>query len=138
MLLNGNVKKKKPMGIPRTKAYDKFFDFLPSDFSSRINRLSGRCWEWTGRRDRGGYGLYRGKRAHRFMYELNYGPIGDGRLVCHRCDNPRCVSPAHLFLGTALDNHADMKSKTRGQNQAQNLLEAALMVRRRLVSAGEI
>lgn len=83
------------------------------------------CWLWTGHRDPKGYGQiaaggYRGGHlpAHRVSWELAYGPVplGDGyhgACVLHRCDNPSCVNPQHLFLGSHLDNMLDMKRKGR-------------------------
>lgn len=77
------------------------------------------CWEWTGNLARG-YGRLRlndKKRTriqvHRFSWELHQGPIPDGALVCHRCDNRRCVRPDHLFLGTYSDNALDSVAKGR-------------------------
>lgn len=75
----------------------------------------GECWIWTGARMRYGYFQY-GKKligAHRVAWELRNGPIPDGLYVLHRCDNPPCVRPDHLFLGTAADNTADMVAKGR-------------------------
>ena len=76
------------------------------------------CWEWIGVRNHGGYGYllkqYSKKSgAHQISFELHYGPIPKGMLVLHRCDNPGCVNPAHLFLGTHKDNTLDMIKKNR-------------------------
>lgn len=75
------------------------------------------CWLWTGHRGSGGYGRFwlNGKQvlAHRTSWEITNGPIPDGLYACHRCDNPPCVKPAHLFLGTALDNAEDRDRKGR-------------------------
>jgi hypothetical protein len=79
--------------------------------------LSTGCWEWRGSKDSYGYGHIRvnGKleKAHRYSYKIFIGPIPDGLLVCHRCDNPPCVKPEHLFLGTHLDNSRDRDLKGR-------------------------
>jgi hypothetical protein len=77
------------------------------------------CWPWRGYRDGQGYGALwdRGRmaRTHRVSYQVNKGPIPDGMCVCHSCDNPSCVNPNHLWLGTQLDNQRDMHAKGRGR-----------------------
>lgn len=90
----------------------------PSKFWSRVSRgLPDECWNWLGAKSRGGYGNVRFQnkfyRAHRLAYELENGPFGDGLLVCHRCDNPLCCNPNHLFLGTPKDNVLDAVGKRR-------------------------
>lgn len=75
------------------------------------------CWEWHGSITKG-YGMIlfegRNQYAHRVAWILTNGPIPDGLQVCHRCDNPLCVRPDHLFLGTVSDNMQDMYDKGRG------------------------
>jgi hypothetical protein len=77
---------------------------------------SRRCWEWRGSK-RNGYGCItvdgKTQAAHRVVYELLVEPIPEGMFVCHKCDNPPCCNPAHLFLGTAKDNCHDMIDKGR-------------------------
>lgn len=75
------------------------------------------CWEWQGSRDQRGYGYAsvngHTRKAHQISYELHYGPIPEGKFPCHKCDNPPCCNPHHLFAGTPLDNMQDMKAKGR-------------------------
>ena len=77
------------------------------------------CWEWTGYTNKGGYGRTNesGTRrlvyVHRASYSIFIGPITNGSLVLHKCDNPPCFNPEHLFLGSYADNRADMVNKNR-------------------------
>lgn len=78
------------------------------------------CWIWKLKPDIWGYGVFcldsKRIKAHRYSYVLKFGNIPEGMKVCHKCDNPICVNPNHLFLGTNSDNMLDMFAKGRGFN----------------------
>ncbi len=76
------------------------------------------CWEWKGGRHGKGYGQFGNptRKAHRVAWEMYCGPVSNGLHVLHRCDNPPCVNPKHLFLGTNLDNVRDKIAKGRARN----------------------
>jgi hypothetical protein len=80
-------------------------------------KRTGGCLEWQGALSDNGYGrisvLGTAQRVHRVAYELFNGPIPEGMFVCHKCDNPPCCEPGHLFLGTPKQNTADMHNKGR-------------------------
>lgn len=82
------------------------------------------CWIWQRGTSGFGYGNFHyGKmsiRAHRFSYQLHNGKIGGHKCVCHSCDNPKCVNPAHLWIGTRAENNADKEAKQRGIHPNQS------------------
>lgn len=92
---------------------------LSERFWQKVAKQDDGCWVWQGARAGHGYGtLKRGERgltklAHRISWELHFGAIPDGMCVCHHCDEPPCVNPDHLFLGTVKDNVGDMLEKGR-------------------------
>ena len=94
-----------PRGVPN--------ESFESRFWKRVEK-SDDCWIWTGARNEKGYGnVWPSRKAHRVSWEMRYGEIPDGLFVLHECDNPPCVCPDHLFLGTNRDNIIDAIRKGR-------------------------
>lgn len=93
------------------------------DKKVRKSRSANGCHVWIGSANKTGYGrFWNGERlvlATHFSYERAVGPVPAGLFVLHRCDNPPCVRPEHLFIGTKIDNHLDMMSKGRGPDYAR-------------------
>lgn len=108
----------------------KDYDIDAAKFWSWVNRDGDGCWEWRGGLNTGGYGLFslnspewmyektgRTKTqllAHRVAYYLENGGLETYRHVCHKCDNPKCCNPKHMFDGSIFDNVQDMIMKGRG------------------------
>lgn len=107
-------------------------------FWAKVNKgAPNGCWEWTASRTKKGYGHFgfngRTFIAHRFVLMMQGHEIPEDMAVCHRCDNPPCVNPEHLFIGTNQDNVDDMVSKGRhhGRNPAKLTPEKVLEARLR-------
>jgi len=111
------------MGYAARPLAERFWEKVDKNGPVPVHRPDlGPCWIWTAgiNKPRGGYGMFalrKGviRRAHRIAWELTYGSPGD-LWVLHHCDNPPCVRPAHLFLGTPKDNAGDMEAKGRGNH----------------------
>jgi HNH endonuclease/CENP-B N-terminal DNA-binding domain len=92
-------------------------------FISKVSVMPSGCWVFGGAQSQA-YGTLKVKgrpvKAHRYSYELAYKQSAEGLFVCHHCDNPRCVNPNHLFLGTAKDNTRDCWKKGRNHNPKLN------------------
>ena len=84
-------------------------------FFEKIKKSNNGCWEWLGLKHPFGYGRFgrSGALAHRISYAYHNGPITKSQCVCHSCDNPSCVNPQHLFLGSRIDNNQDRQNKGR-------------------------
>lgn len=101
-------------------------NIFPERFWKKVNvKGEDDCWEWTaGRFAISGYGAFWNGHinvgSHRVSWQLLHGDIPIGMQICHTCDNPPCVNPNHLFLGTAQDNSNDKWKKGRGSREPVN------------------
>lgn len=121
---------------------------LEERFFSRLKKEINGCWHWTGGKNGAGYGAIQDKlkyiQAHRLSWELHQGEIPDGMFVCHKCDNPSCVNPLHLFLGSHSDNMKDkaLKGRAKGAHDGEEHPFAKLTVKKvkeikQLIADGE-
>jgi hypothetical protein len=117
---------------------------LADRFWAKVEYDKAGCWLWTASLSEDGYGYFgvhevdgwRMRKAHRIAYQLAYGPIPEGVRVLHTCDDPRCVNPEHLFLGTQTDNMRDMAAKGRGVYRARLTAEQVRTIRARYAAGG--
>lgn len=127
-------------------AKKKQIDITSRFWARVIKGDDGACWRWNAPRHNFGYGTLSKDRtlvsAHRFSWELHFGQIPQGMLVCHGCDNPECTNPEHLFLGTHKDNVQDMIQKRRNvttpgeKNGTSKLTESDVREIRDMVARG--
>ena len=100
-------------------------------FWQKVQKIKDACWKWNGTKFDTGYGAFwrNGKQCHvvRLMWEITNGDIKQGLFVCHHCDNPNCVNPDHLFLGTQKDNMHDCIAKGRHTCQKQRTAKGQFM-----------
>lgn len=92
---------------------------LEERFWSKVDQSGDDCWHWQAAVNPRGYGVFAGRNASRVAWELTFGPIPAGLWVLHACDNPLCVRPGHLMLGSPTANVYDMDAKGRRVNTAR-------------------
>jgi len=122
--------------MPRTK-----LDPIKNFWSKVKGRGTDQCWHWTAYVSPTGYGSFHVNRkrilAHRYSYQLQYGEIPKGYLVMHKCDNPSCVNPNHLMIGTHVDNMRDMAEKNRSAKTNASLTDDDVVTIKGRLSHGE-
>jgi hypothetical protein len=149
LVLTTNRKKVRPDRHAVTRRL-RAEESLEDRFWSKVDKRGpDDCWEWQASRYEKGYGFFRRRahqagrkgdciQSHRMTWELVHGPIPDGKQILHRCDNPPCCNPAHLFLGSHDANMKDMVSKGRSHAQRpKKLVKAQVIEIRRAYLAGE-
>ena len=123
---------KTPRSLPVVSHRGSHEPIIHVRFWAKVDASAGPtgCWLWTGARFPAGYGAIkiagRPWGAHRVAWELVNGPIPDGLQSLHRCDNPPCVNPLHLFLGSQADNARDMVAKGRSRRVLTSTAAAAI------------
>lgn len=127
--------------MSRLTVEERFWKYLPNKPEAsdpyNLDYSKKGCWEWVGATVRGGYGSLKinNKKigAHRFSWELHNGPIPEGLMTLHKCDNPPCCRPDHLFIGTGSDNMQDRAAKGRDNAVATGAVLTELEVQEVLI-----
>lgn len=123
--------------MTRTKTLEQRYWEKVDKNGPTMPHMTTPCWEWMGRRNDYGYGDFnvnnRCAKAHRVGFQLEYGPIPQGLQVCHKCDNPSCQNPDHLFLGTNYDNAQDRELKGRGHDKRGEKNGRAKLIRSQII-----
>lgn len=116
-LCSRHYQAKRKYGDPLVVKQIQNHGLTPTERFFRYVKKGEECWEWIGGKDPNGYGRMnvegRPTLVHRISYRIHRGSIPDGMVICHKCDNPSCVNPDHLFVGSQADNIADMHNKGR-------------------------
>ena len=120
-----------PIGVYKRKSIkERFFEKVD------VRELT-ECWTWKASVDRTGYGRFymngKGEMAHRASWWMHNGEIPEGMLVLHHCDNPPCVNPTHLFLGTHQDNAIDRNNKGRNVGNRKLTDEEVIEIRKKYI-----
>lgn len=114
---SANAENKERIAEGQIPAQSNVTLFGPMDLAIFWYRVEGstplQCWPWRGKKNGLGYGSFRGQGTHRLAYELIKGPIPEGLVIRHSCDNPVCCNPEHLLPGTQADNIADAVERKR-------------------------
>lgn len=109
---------------------------LEQRFYSKVTIKDG-CWHWNAHKSKSGYGRLtiqsKEYTAHRLSWMIHYGEIPYGLFVCHKCDNPSCTNPEHLFLGTAKDNAIDRNRKNRHRDDSGEKHPSAKLTNRDVI-----
>lgn len=120
---------------------ERFWSLVSKD-GKKIDYVEGNCWRWLGSLNHNGYGRFwvnnKTISASRFSYELHFEPVKEGFFVLHKCDNPECTNPQHLFVGTLKENMEDMSKKGRCRDQLGEKNNMAILTKKDVMEMREL